>query len=57
MRGSADMVATPEMVAAFTAAVRGGEVTTFERSGHFAYLEEPDAYCQVVTEFVLAHAG
>ena len=57
IRGKADLVTTPEMVAAFTAAVPGGEVTTFERSGHFAYQEEPDVYCQVVTDFVLAHAG
>lgn len=57
MRGAADLVVTPEMVAAFTGALPGGTVRTFERSGHFAYLEEPERYCRVVTEFVLATAA
>jgi pimeloyl-ACP methyl ester carboxylesterase len=29
----------------------------FERSGHYPYLEEPEAYCQAVADFVLARAG
>ena len=57
MRGAADLVATPQMVAAFTAALPGAGLVTFERSGHFAYLEEPERYTRVVTEFVLAQAG
>ncbi len=56
LRGQDDLVAAPGMLAAFAAAVPGGVVRTFAESGHFAYLEEPDAYCAVVTEFVLAHA-
>ena len=52
MRGVLDLVTTPDMVAAFTAALPAGTVRTFGRSGHFAYLEEPDRYEQIVTEFV-----
>jgi proline iminopeptidase len=56
LRGQDDLVATPGMLAAFAASVPGGTVRTFPESGHFAYLEEPEAYCAAVTEFVLAHA-
>jgi proline iminopeptidase len=55
LRGRADLVATPQMLAEFIRAVPGGVLRTFEQSGHFAYLEEPAEYCQVVTEFVLKH--
>jgi proline iminopeptidase len=56
LRGQDDLVTAPGMVAAFTASVPGGALRTFTESGHFAYLEEPAAYCAAVTEFVLAHA-
>lgn len=57
LRGTDDLVAAPGMLAAFGSSVPGGTIREFERSGHFAYLEEPGAYAQVVTEFVLAQAG
>jgi proline iminopeptidase len=57
LRGRADLVAAPGMLAAFAESVPGGTITTFASSGHYAYLEEPEAYCQAVTEFVLAHAA
>jgi proline iminopeptidase len=57
LRGRDDLVATPGMLTAFTRAVREGVIRTFESSGHFPYLEEPEAYCAAVTEFVLAHAA
>jgi len=57
LRGQDDLVAAPGMLEAFAAAVPGGLVRTFAESGHYAYLEEPEAYCAAVTEFVLAHAG
>jgi proline iminopeptidase len=57
LRGQDDLVAAPGMLAAFAASVAGGQVRVFERSGHYPYLEEPDAYAAAVTEFVLAHAG
>jgi proline iminopeptidase len=56
LRGRGDLVAAPGMLAAFASSVPGGATRTFERSAHFAYLEEPDAYCAAVTDFVLGHA-
>jgi proline iminopeptidase len=56
LHGRDDLVAAPGMIAAFTASVPDGAVRQFDRSGHFAYLEEPAAYCAQVTEFVLRHA-
>jgi proline iminopeptidase len=56
LRGRDDLVAAPGMLTAFTTSVRDGTVREFDRSGHYPYLEEPAAYCQAVTEFVLAHA-
>jgi proline iminopeptidase len=57
LRGSDDLVTAPGMVTAFSASVPGGRLSTFVSSGHFAYFEEPAAYCQAVTDFVLAHSG
>jgi proline iminopeptidase len=57
VRGRDDLVAAPGMLAAFTASVRDGTMREFERSGHYPYLEEPEAYCQAVADFVLAQAG
>ncbi len=56
LRGVADLVATPGMIAEFERSVAGAAVRTFGSSGHFGYLEEPAEYCAAVTEFVLAHA-
>jgi proline iminopeptidase len=57
VRGQDDLVAAPAMLAAFAESVPGGLVRTFAESGHYAYLEEPEAYGEAVTEFVLAHAA
>jgi len=57
MRGTDDPVTTPGMLTAFAGSVAGGSARTFGGSGHFAYLEEPEAYCAAVTEFVLAHSA
>ena len=57
LRGRDDLVAAPGMLAAFAESVPGGSIVTFGSSGHYAYLEEPEAYCRAVTDFVLAHAG
>lgn len=57
LRGADDLVTAPGMLAAFAEKVTGGTVRSFGSSGHFAYLEEPEAYCEAVTEFVLAHAA
>jgi proline iminopeptidase len=57
LRGADDLVTAPGMIRAFTESGPGRTVRTFGASGHFAYLEEPEAYCAAVTEFVLAHAA
>jgi proline iminopeptidase len=57
VRGADDRVTTPGMLTAFARSVTGGSARTFVGSGHFAYLEEPEAYCAAVTEFVLAHSA
>jgi proline iminopeptidase len=57
LRGRDDLVAAPGMLAAFAESVPGGTILTFGSSGHYAYLEEPEAYCRAVTDFVLEHAG
>jgi proline iminopeptidase len=57
MRGQDDLVAAPGMVEAFAQSVPAGRTHTFAASGHFAYLEEPAAYCEAVTQFVLAHSA
>jgi proline iminopeptidase len=57
VRGQDDLVAAPAMLAAFAESVPGGQIRTFAESGHYTYLEEPEAYCEAVTDFVLAHAA
>jgi pimeloyl-ACP methyl ester carboxylesterase len=57
LRGEDDMVTTPQMLTQFSESVPGGIVRTFNRSGHFAYLEEAAEYCEVVTDFVLRNSG
>jgi proline iminopeptidase len=56
LRGQDDLVAAPGMLAAFADRVPGGVTRTFSSSGHFPYLEEPEEYCRVVTDFVLRAA-
>jgi|HubBroStandDraft_2_1064218.scaffolds.fasta_scaffold195147_1 proline iminopeptidase len=57
LHGADDMVTAPQMLAQFSKSVPGGTVRTFDRSGHFAYLEEAAEYCEVVTDFVVRNAG
>ena len=54
VHGRHDLVIPPGDVQAFRDGVPNGRVHTFERSGHFAYIEEPDEYTAVVTDFVLS---
>jgi proline iminopeptidase len=53
LRGADDMVTAPEMLAQFRESAPGDTVRTFDRSGHFAYLEEAAEYCEAVTNFVM----
>jgi proline iminopeptidase len=57
LRGADDMVAAPEMLAQFRESAPGDTVRTFDRSGHFAYLEEAAEYCEAVTDFVMQNTG
>ena len=56
LHGTDDLVATPDMLDQYSQSVPGATIRTFDRSGHFAYLEEAAQYCQVVTDFVTQHA-
>jgi pimeloyl-ACP methyl ester carboxylesterase len=54
--GSADMVTPPDVLAAHrTAGI--GDAHTFERSGHFPFVEEPEAPARVVADFVEGVVG
>lgn len=57
LHGQDDLVAAPQMLAQYRRSVPDGTIRTFNRSGHFAYLEEAAEYCQVVTDFVMQNAG
>jgi proline iminopeptidase len=57
LHGTDDLVATPQMVDQFSRSVPGGTIRTFDRSGHFAYLEQAEQYCEVVTDFVMQNSG
>ncbi len=57
LHGEDDMVTAPLMLAQFSKSVPSGTVRTFDRSGHFAYLEEAAEYCEVVIDFVVRNAG
>ena len=51
IKGRYDLVTGPEQLAGFRASVPDGMVEVFERSGHFAQLEEPDRYAELITAF------
>jgi pimeloyl-ACP methyl ester carboxylesterase len=44
------------MIELFAATGTNRTVRTFERSGHFSYLEEPEEYAKAVTAFAREHA-
>jgi proline iminopeptidase len=53
-RGRDDLVTSPDVVDHYSQRAAGGAVHTFQRSAHFAYLEEPDEYATVISSFVRA---
>jgi proline iminopeptidase len=55
VHGRDDLVVTSQMLDAFRLAVPDGTVHVFEGSAHFACHEEPEAYADVVSAFVLEH--
>jgi hypothetical protein len=50
--GLSDCVTDDDTIELFNARVDLGEVARFEESGHFCHMEEPQAYADVVREFV-----
>jgi proline iminopeptidase len=53
VHGRHDLVAPPAVIERFSS-TGNRSVHTFERSGHFAFHEEPEEYARVVTAWVLA---
>lgn len=51
--GSKDLVCTPAIINTYRSRA-GGEVVVFDRSGHFAYIEQPDEYADRLAEAVRA---
>jgi proline iminopeptidase len=49
--GAYDLVTGPGQIAGFRTAVSSGTVETFPESGHFAQLEEPERYADLVVGF------
>jgi proline iminopeptidase len=52
LHGAADLTTPPAAIAAFRAAIPAARLRVFSESAHFSYLEEPDAYAAVVTDFL-----
>lgn len=53
--GARDLVCPPAIIDAYRADT-GSDVVVFERSGHFAYIEQPDEYADQLAEVVLARS-
>lgn len=49
--GARDLVCPPEMIETYRAAT-GGQVVIFERSGHFAYVEQPQGYADSLADTI-----
>ncbi|GIG69602.1 alpha/beta fold hydrolase [Phytomonospora endophytica] len=54
VHGRHDLVAAPAVIDAYRELAPGARVHTFEDSAHFPYIEEPEAYADVVSGFVLS---
>lgn len=52
VHGRDDLVIPPHVVEEYRQTT-GGAVHVFEEAGHFAFIEEPDAYARVVSDFVM----
>jgi proline iminopeptidase len=57
IEGIDDLATDPVSVDAYRNNARGGEVVTFEKSGHFPHFEEPDRYADLVRAFVNRHTN
>jgi len=52
LAGRFDRISIPAYAAAFEKLIPGAEFVVFEKSGHFPYVEEPDATFDVMQEFL-----
>jgi pimeloyl-ACP methyl ester carboxylesterase len=52
LHGSADTVADPRNAKVLATQIPGAELTVFEDAGHLLFWEQPDRFCDVVTEFL-----
>lgn len=56
VKGRYDLVCGPDQIDAFQQRVPQGTLAMFEQSGHFAQLEEPERYAELVGTFAHLHA-
>jgi pimeloyl-ACP methyl ester carboxylesterase len=52
LAGRHDFVCAPPFSEELAAGIRGSRLTVFERSGHFAHLEEPEAFARAIAGFL-----
>jgi proline iminopeptidase len=50
--GRHDFICSPPFAEEIARAVPGAKLVVFEKSGHFAHLEEPEAFAKAVLSFV-----
>lgn len=55
IKGKYDPITCKVQLAEFIKRVPDSIVVTFEFSGHWVRIEEPDKYCEVITDFILNH--
>ena len=53
--GRYDLLTTPECSKRLATAIPNAELAWFENSGHFPWLEEPDAFFDAVRSFLARH--
>lgn len=51
--GRTDRIVSPKQGKVLAQCVPGADVRSFDRSGHFPMLDEPDRFCQALREFLL----
>jgi len=52
IKGKYDPITCEVQTAEFMNRVIDKEVVTFDSSGHYARIEEPDKYCEVITSYI-----
>ena len=52
IRGKYDSITCEVQIAEFMKRVPNKQVITFDFSGHYVRIEEPDKYCEVITSYI-----